>query len=152
MEFTIQEILGMKDVLTKIVQAEVPIRTAFRINRFAKSVQMELGTFDQTRMGLVQKYGEKEKDSQQISIKDPEKLKEFNSKIQKVLTEIISIDFKPIRFEELGNDMKISAAELFALEKIIIFPEEVKKAKKVEETKEVEEKKEEIKKVIEKKE
>ena len=139
MEFTIQEILGMKDVLTKVVQAEVPIRIAFRINRFVKSVQMELETFEKIRMGLIQKYGEKEEKSQQISVKDPEKQKEFHREIQKVVLEIINIDFKPIRFEEFGNDIKISAAELFALEKIIIFPEEVKK------TKEIEEKKEEIK-------
>ena len=139
MEFTIQEILGMKDVLTKVVQADVPIRTAFRINRFVKSVQIELEVFEKTRMKLIQKYGEKEEKSQQISVKDPEKQKEFHREIQKVVLEIINIDFKPIRFEEFGNDIKISAAELFALEKIIIFPEEVKK------TKEIEEKKEEIK-------
>ncbi|HUS49090.1 MAG TPA: hypothetical protein VMZ91_02940 [Candidatus Paceibacterota bacterium] len=143
MEFTIQEILGMRDILTKVVQAEVPIRTAFRINRFVKSVQMELETFEKTRMGLIQKYGEKEENNQQISVKDPQKQKEFQTEIQKVIVEIINIDFNPIRFEEFGNDIKISAAELFALEKIIIFPDQVKKEKKAEE---IEEKKEEIKK------
>jgi len=142
MEFTIKEILEMKDVLQKVIYAEVPIKTAFRISRFVKSIQIELESFEKIRMKLLQKYGEKEENGQQISIKDPEKQKLFSDEIQKVLAENIDIDFLPVKIEELGNDIKISAVELLRLEKIIIFPEEKKKAKKTEKIKKIEEIKE----------
>jgi len=119
MELTVQEILQMKEVLQKILGVDIPVKTAFRLGKLAVKLQEELQFFQKTRLSLLEKYGTINKEDDTVSIEDEDKRKQFTEDIQQVLSEQINIDFNPINISDLGEDLKISAAEIIVLERII---------------------------------
>ena len=119
MKLTVQEILSMRNSLVKLLQKEIPIKTAFRLSRIAKTLQKELEVFEEQRSKLVEKYGEKNEETGTISVNDKEKQDEFTKEINLILEEVIKMDISPIKTEDIGNDVKISTTDIMTLEKIL---------------------------------
>lgn len=112
MKATLKEILQNVESLSKLLNKELPVKTAYRLGRLSKVLQSELDQFNLTRNNLIKKYG-KEKDGQyQIEPDDKEALEKFNKEIEELLTVEINIDsYNPINVDDLG-DIKLSAIDM----------------------------------------
>ena len=117
-EFTVKELVDMNQALSNVLQKPLPIKIAYRLSRFGKRVMDELVVFEEIRVKLVEKKGEKNDKTGMFSITDPIKRQEFQAEIEKILQEKVEIEFEVIDIDDLG-DMKISASELMALAKVI---------------------------------
>ncbi|QKJ99935.1 MAG: hypothetical protein HND40_10370 [Ignavibacteriota bacterium] len=116
MQLTLKQILESVDSLGKLLNKELPVKTAYRLGRLSKAIQSELDQFNLTRNNLIKKYG-KEKDGQyQIDPDDKTALEKFNKEIEELLDVEIKIDsYEPIPINEL-DDIKLSAIDMSKLE------------------------------------
>lgn len=112
MKLTLKELLQNVESLGKLLNKELPVKTAYRLGKLSKALQSELDQFNLTRNNLIKKYG-KEKDGQyQIDPDDKEALEKFNKEIEELLSVEINIDvYDPISVDELG-EIKLSAIDM----------------------------------------
>jgi seryl-tRNA synthetase len=112
MQLKLKEILQNIDSIGKLLNKELPVKTAYRLGRLSKALQSELDQFNLTRNNLIKKYG-KEKDGQyQIDPDDKTALEKFNAEIEELLAVDIKIDnYDPITVDELG-EIKISPIDM----------------------------------------
>ena len=116
MKFALGEIRGMKDPLVNLIDKQIPIKTAWKLNRLVKSLDKELGEIEEFRVGLVKKFGEEGDDGNFSVPKD--KMELFIDEFNELLNTEIDVEFEPIDIEVFG-DINISAKDLMLLEKII---------------------------------
>ena len=119
MKITVGEILNMKDTLKKLLDKEFSPKIAFKLSKLGIRLQEELQSFENSRISLLKKYGEIDEKENTVSIEDEEKRKECAKEIEKILMEEIDIDFSPIKIDDLGDDLKLSASDITVLNKII---------------------------------
>lgn len=112
MQLKLKQIIESVDSLSKLLNKELPVKTAYRLGRLTKTIQSELEQFNLTRNNLIKKYG-KEKDGQyQIDPEDKPTLNKFNNEIDDLLSVEVEIDaYEPISIDELG-DIKLSAIDM----------------------------------------
>lgn len=112
MKLTLKELLQNVESLGKLLNKELPVKTAYRLGRLSKVLQSELEQFNLTRNNLIKKYG-KEKDGQyQIDPDDKVVMEKFNEEIEQLLEIEINIDaYDPISVDELG-EIKLSPIDM----------------------------------------
>ncbi|MFZ5986929.1 MAG: hypothetical protein ACOYWZ_07380 [Bacillota bacterium] len=112
MKLTLKEILQNVESLGKLLNKELPVKTAYRLGRLSKALQSELDQFNLTRNNLIKKYG-KEKDGQyQIDPEDKISIEKFSKEIDELLAIEINIDaYDPISIDDLG-EIKLSAIDM----------------------------------------
>ncbi len=112
MKLILKEIIQNVDSLGKLLNKELPVKTAYRLGRLSKVLQSEFDQFNLTRNNLIKKYG-KEKDGQyQIDSDDKNSIEKFQKEIDELLTVEIDIDaYEPISVDDLG-DIKLSAIDM----------------------------------------
>jgi len=74
--------------LVSLIEKELPISLAFKIQRIQNKVQEELDASDKVRKKLIEKYKEKELEDGQVQIKK-DKLKEFNIEMDELMKQEI---------------------------------------------------------------
>lgn len=112
MKLTLKELLQNVESLGKLLNKELPVKTAYRLGKLSKALQSELNQFNLTRNNLIKKYG-KEKDGQyQIDPEDKDAMEKFNKEIDELLALEISVDaYDPISIDDLG-DIKLSSIDM----------------------------------------
>ena len=106
------ELVVAREALQRLVSLELPAATAFRVARVVRPIQVELQSYEQQRVALVQRLGEKKGGQTTVP---PEKFVEFNTEHQALLDVEMELDITPLSPSVLG-DIKIRAADLMALE------------------------------------
>jgi len=117
MKITISEVLNGKQVLEKLVDKEISIKTAYRLSRIIKVLNEELQLFEEQRQKLVQQYGEVQEDDSVVVGK--EKLQDFQNDLSELLTAEIDLGCEPMNIDEFGDNVEIKTAELMMIEKFI---------------------------------
>ena len=56
--FVLNDLIQMKDVLQKVFDAKLPIRTAYRLSQLLRRVNEEFENFEKMRFELFKRYGE----------------------------------------------------------------------------------------------
>ena len=115
MQFALGEIRGMKDPLVSLIDKEIPIKAAWKLNRLVKAFDKELGEIEEFRIGLVQKLGE-EGEGGNIQV-PKEKMNDFIAEFNELLNTTIEVEFEAIDIDVFG-EMNVSAKDLMVLEKI----------------------------------
>lgn len=120
MEITINNVIGLNKVLNLFINKELPIKTAFKLNRLLLEIEKELILAEKLRVNLFKRYAETDKADGQEKIpseKEASYMQEFNE----ILDTKININFEPISLEELGNieEMKLSIVEMRFLNLIL---------------------------------
>jgi hypothetical protein len=112
MTVTLKDIVQNVDSLRKLLNKELPVKTAYRLGRLSKAIQSELDQFNLTRNNLIKKYGKEKAGQHQIDPDDKEAFEKFNNEIESLLSVEIKIDaYEPIAIDELG-DIKLSAIDM----------------------------------------
>ena len=117
MKFALGEIRNMKDPLTSLLDKEVPIKTAWALNRLVKVFDKELGEIEEFRVSLIKKLGT-EDDEGNVQVPE-DKMQEFVTEFNELLGQEIDTDFEPIKVDSFG-DVNLSAREMMVLEKIFV--------------------------------
>lgn len=118
MLFKLGEILGAQDSLSKLVNAELPIKVSYRLLKLLRSCSEELKTLEEARLRLVKKYAEEKKEGKEMMKVSKENQEKFRQEFGQLLEEEIEVDFDPILLDELGN-ITFSTIDLINLGKII---------------------------------
>jgi len=117
MNVKLADIFMSKDALQKLLQSDLPVKTAFRISRIAKKINDVFNDIEEQRIKLVNKLGEVQEGSDEIKV-PPDKLKEFHAELSSLLEEEIELDIEKIKLSELG-DIKLRPVEIASLEYLI---------------------------------
>lgn len=114
MKVTLETIYVSQNSLTKLINLDLPITTAYKFSRLVKKIREELATFEESRVALVKKYGNKEDTSGTVRV-SLDATEEFSNELKKLLEVEIEVDFEPIPLSDLG-DIKMSAVDISNLE------------------------------------
>jgi hypothetical protein len=115
MKFQLGEIRNMKDPMIALLDKELPIKAAWKLNKLVKAFDKELGEIEDFRVKLVQKLGNEDEEG---NVQVPEeKMESFVTEFNELLMTEIEVDFDAIDIDTLG-EIQVSAKELLALDKI----------------------------------
>lgn len=102
MKIKLNKIVNSIESLNALTEIKFPAKVSYRIKRIIDKLEPILKTYNEKKNELVREYGETEEDGT-VSVKDPEKLKEFLPKIEEILEVEEEVDFEPIPVEMLGD-------------------------------------------------
>lgn len=115
MEFKIKELLGIKESLNKLLVAEIPIKTSYKLGKIINKMGEELKFFDTKRMELFKKYGELDGKEYKVKLEDNEI---FVKEMNELLEITFELEINKIKLDSLG-DIKLSALDMANLDKFI---------------------------------
>lgn len=126
---TLEQLLNSSDGLKQLSQKQLKARSAYIVSKLLKNVETELTTFNEARINLINKYGEKdEKDELIKDDKDnvrllPEHINDFNNELQELLNTSIELNNNKIDIDDIG-DVEFTPVEMTQLEPFIEFEDE----------------------------
>jgi len=117
MKISLQKIYDSHMSIRKLLSADLPVKTAFKLSRLAKELNGLFQDVEAQRIRLVEKYGEKdEKGHSQVT---QENMEQFSKEITELFSEEVEVDFSPISIEELEG-AKLSAFDMEGLSFLIM--------------------------------
>jgi hypothetical protein len=112
-----------KSGLSKLIAADIPLKSAFKLKGILQAVNDALRTYDEVRLEAVKKYGLKKEDgtlevdeNQNVKF-DQEKYADFAKEMEELIA--TEIDVAKVSISELGEKVHISVDELNFLEPIL---------------------------------
>ena len=112
-----------KSGLQKLIAAEIPLKSAFKLKGILLSVNNALQSYDDVRLDAIKKYGIKKEDGdlevdENGNVKfEPEDHETFSKELQELLT--TEVDVAKVAVADLGEKIHISVDELTFLEDIL---------------------------------
>ena len=109
--------------LRKLVDAKLPVLTAYRLKTITARVEDEQGKFEDLRRKLVEKYAERDEKGEIKKAEDgtykvaEASVKDFMEEIGQLTN--IDVDLPTLRIVDLGS-IELSARDLSALEGLIV--------------------------------
>lgn len=107
---TIGNLADSIDALRETRQRRFKSKVAFQLARITNEIDKELKTFNEARIQLLNTYGLKDENGNQILnenhdyIIDPEHIQDFNSEVSELLNTEITINAEPIDINDLENE------------------------------------------------
>lgn len=102
----------------------VSAKQAYWISRIAEAAESEMKRADKMRVKLIEKYGCKnDQDQWHIPNEDMAALKLFSEAYEELLGESIDLPGDPIRFDTLGEKIKLNGVDLLRLRWLITMDE-----------------------------
>lgn len=105
----IADLLNSTETLQKLAQKDFKAKLAWSISRLLKAAEAEIQNFNDTRMNLIKKYGEKDTDGELITDENgnckilPESVEDFNKELNELINTEIEINANKIDIELLEN-------------------------------------------------
>lgn len=124
----ISDLVGSTEALQKLAGKELKARLAWQVARLLKAADAELQSFNDTRMELVKKYGNKDENGELITddkgnCKIPEEyVSTFSDELTELVETEIEINSNKIKIDDLEN-LDFTPAEMSNLEAFIDFGE-----------------------------
>jgi len=119
MKLKLMQIQNAMPALQKVLNAELPVKVAFRLSRLAKAVGDVAKDIEQQRANLVKKYGEEVEGGRpgDYRVLD-ENISQFQQEFGELLQEDVRLDTEPVKLEALEG-VKLTAIDMVALEPFI---------------------------------
>ena len=119
MKLQLGEIRNMKEPMSLLLEKDLPINVSWRLTKFVKVLDKELGDIEEFRINLVKRLGVDDKENEGALQVPDEKMGEFIESFNELLMTEIEVEFEPIEISTLG-DIQVSTKELLALDKIFV--------------------------------
>lgn len=125
---TINDLLNSVETLQKIAQKDFKAKLAWSIARLLKSAETEIQAFNETRMNLIKKYGEKDENGELITDEKgnckimTENVNTFTEELNELINTEVEINANKIDFNLLEN-IDFTPSDMTALEPFIKFEE-----------------------------
>lgn len=121
MNVTLKDIVESQEAMRALSTKPLRGRAAFKVARLLKKLEVELSTFNDTRMRLIENYAKKDENGQFVTNEqneyqfDKEHADKFVEEVNKLLAEEIQIDANPILISEV-EELDFTPAEMAMLE------------------------------------
>lgn len=115
MQLTLKYIVSAYESLKKLLDVDVNISVAYRLNRLIKILEPEIKEFEESRQKLILRYGTKVGEKIEISGTNRD---EFLHEYDKLCQITIEVPFDPLPAEEFV-DVKLSAIDIERLDRFI---------------------------------
>lgn len=125
---TLEQLINSSDGLKALSQKPLKARCAYTVGKLLKAADVEISNFNETRMELIKKYGEKDengelKQDEQGNVHiGTEFVNHFNDELNELLNTTIDINSNKIKIEDLES-VNFTPAEMTQLEDFIEFEE-----------------------------
>ena len=124
----ISDLLNSTETLQKLAKQDFKAKLAWSIARLLKAAEVEIQSFNETRMNLINKYGEKDENGELITDENnnckinPDRMSEFNKELNDLLDMLVEINANKINMELL-EDIDFTPSDMAVLEPFIDFIE-----------------------------
>ena len=118
MKLTNGEIFNAKQPLEKLLGEKLPVKTSYGLAKLAAKLNEQLQVIEKVRQGLIQTYGEQDKDNPvQIKV-DPQSkgFQKFVAELGELMTQEVEVVFEVVT---LPDTLEVEPATLMALDKFI---------------------------------
>ena len=125
----ISELLNSTEVLQKLAGTELKAKLSWQVGRILKAADNEIQAFNETRMNLIKKYGEKDENEELITDDKgnckilPEYINDFSTELNELMDSEVEINANKIGIDKL-EDKEFTPAEMSQLEIFIDFGDE----------------------------
>jgi len=117
MKITIEKLLRSKSVVEKLMRSEMPAAAAYDVMKMARAIGEELKLFEQARKNLFEKYGEENKETKNVQIKD-ENVEVFKTEMSDLMKKEVELKCQVLKVQALA-DVKMSVVDLMIMEGLI---------------------------------
>ena len=128
-KITLEQLINSSDGLKALSEKKLKARCAFAVGRLLKAVDGEMDTFNNARMELIKKYGEKDEKDELITddkgnVHIPTMaIDQFNEELRELLDTPIEINTSRIKLDDV-EDIEFTPIEIAQLEEFIEFEDE----------------------------
>lgn len=128
-KLTIADLVNSTEALQKLAGMELKAKLAFQVSRVLKAADKEIQAFNETRMSLIKKNGEKDENGELITDENgnckipPENIEEFSKELNDLLKDEVEINANKLKIDDLG-EIEFTPAEITQLEAFVDFGEE----------------------------
>lgn len=111
MKTTLITLVNSQEVFSTLLDAKLPVKTAYKLQKIAKLVGPEIQQYEEFRTKLIkEKYGEQVGENWQVK---PEQIADFAKDLSEVLSVEVNVDYDKITLPE---DYVVSTRDLSLLE------------------------------------
>lgn len=124
----ISSLLNSTEALQKLASADLKAKLAWQVARLLKAAEAELQSFNETRMTLIKKYGEKDAEGELVTDDKgnckilPESINTFTAELNELIATEVEISVNKISINDLEN-INFTPSEMTLLEDFIDFEE-----------------------------
>ena len=125
----LEDLVNATEGLKGLSQKQLKARCAYAVGKILKSADAEIQSFNETRMELIKKYGEKAengelKTEENGNVRIPaEQMEAFSRELRELLDTNVEISANKIKMDDIG-EVEFTPAEMAQLENFIEFDEE----------------------------
>lgn len=125
----ISDLLNSTETLQKLSQKDFKAKLAWSIARLLKSAEAEIQSFNDTRMNLIKKYGEKDENGEIITDENGNcKIQSgdvdiFGKELNELIESEVEINANKIKMDLL-EDIDFTPSDMAVLEPFVEFDEE----------------------------
>jgi len=125
----LSELLNSVDALQKLSQTNLKARSAYYVSKLLKVADKEIQEFNDARMNLIKKYGEKDENGELITDDKgnckilPENIADFQKELNDLLAVEAELNANKINLEELG-DIEFTPKDISMMEAFIELDED----------------------------
>ena len=102
MKLKLSQLIAMRTSLVKLIEKDMPIKQSYNLARFIKKANAELESFEETRVKLVNKYGEKD-EAGNVAVSEVNQQQFLNELNELTEIEIEFEGFRPLKLADLRN-------------------------------------------------
>ena len=125
----ISDLLNSTETLQKLAQKDFKAKLAWTISKLLKQAENEIQSFNETRMNLIKKYGEKDENGELITDEKGNckivqgSITEFSNELDELINTEVEINANKIQMNLL-EDVEFTPAEMATLEPFVEMDEE----------------------------
>lgn len=125
----VSDLLNATETLQKLSQKELKAKLALSIARLLKEAEREIQNFNEVRMNLINKYGEKDEKGELITDDKgnckiiPDGIETFSKELNDLVTTDVEINANKLKLDDLEN-LDFTPGDMVALEPFIETEEE----------------------------
>lgn len=124
----ISELLNSTETLQKLSQKDFKAKLAWSISRLLKAAEAEIQAFNDTRINLIKKYGDKDENGELVTDEngnckiDNASVEEFNKEFNELINTEVEINANKLTFDMLEN-IDFTPSEMAILEPFVEMDE-----------------------------
>ena len=125
---TISQLLDSTEALQKLARMQLKAKLAWNVSKLLKAADVEIQDFNEARLELIKKYGEKDESGELITDENgnckikPESINDFTTELTELTASEIEINANKVRIDDLEN-IDFTPADMTVLEAFIDFDE-----------------------------
>ncbi len=116
-KLSLKDLLDAKPALEKIIGQDIDITQSFKLAKMVRTLNEHYKDYDDQRVSLVRKLGEKDEVTGNFEVKDSAKKAEFVSEMEKLLAIEVELAFEPLSLTDFEG-VKLSPSDALGLEKL----------------------------------